>query len=401
VSAQCRYMGALVAPSAKHARVFASRIGGTHLAPAGSSSYLAKVSFIGDAAIPRYRSTYEYRMFKCAAPPLATPVVTQESSPPIRTLLPAAAPATAQAAEPAAGSRSVARACDTLRGSPELPIECQVVETENAPFVLVRFPNVEAAEQYRGSLTILLGVPFCASARAPDAGILMSAGHLARAYLCSTGRWDLSWQDPNQPFGPSAPDGWPGWSPALSVAPRALKAPRRPDPVRLYKALQPSVYVIKTDKAQGSAVAIAPDLLLTNCHTLENGSIVVVAGKTPSLATVARADPESDRCVLRIATRTLTPVAGVRPFASLQVGERVFAVGTPRDLDATMSEGIVSGVRTASGIRYVQTTAAISPGSSGGGLFDAAGNLVGITTFFLKDAQALNFAIAAEEFFSD
>jgi S1-C subfamily serine protease len=50
------------------------------------------------------------------------------------------------------------------------------------------------------------------------------------------------------------------------------------------------------------------------------------------------------------------------------------------------------------GGRFVQTSAPISSGSSGGGLFDAHGNLVGITTFMLRDSQNLNFAIAAEEY---
>ena len=49
-------------------------------------------------------------------------------------------------------------------------------------------------------------------------------------------------------------------------------------------------------------------------------------------------------------------------------------------------------------ISYVQTTAPISPGSSGGALVDSKGALVGITTFLLKDAENINFAIAAEEF---
>ena len=48
--------------------------------------------------------------------------------------------------------------------------------------------------------------------------------------------------------------------------------------------------------------------------------------------------------------------------------------------------------------RVIQTSAPISHGSSGGGLFDSGGNLLGITTFMLKDAQNLNFAIAAEEY---
>jgi S1-C subfamily serine protease len=50
------------------------------------------------------------------------------------------------------------------------------------------------------------------------------------------------------------------------------------------------------------------------------------------------------------------------------------------------------------GERLLQTSAPISRGSSGGGLFDAQGQLMGVTTWMRKDAQNLNFAISAEEF---
>jgi Trypsin-like peptidase domain len=57
---------------------------------------------------------------------------------------------------------------------------------------------------------------------------------------------------------------------------------------------------------------------------------------------------------------------------------------------------LVSGLRTFEGVRLIQTTAPISHGSSGGGLFDAQGKLIGITTFMFKDGQNLNFAIPSE-----
>jgi len=65
-------------------------------------------------------------------------------------------------------------------------------------------------------------------------------------------------------------------------------------------------------------------------------------------------------------------------------------------LELTLSEGIISGLREYEGGHVLQTSAAISPGSSGGGLFDAQGRLVGITTFFLSKGQNLNFALPAE-----
>ena len=99
-----------------------------------------------------------------------------------------------------------------------------------------------------------------------------------------------------------------------------------------------------------------------------------------------------------LVSTTLPKWVKVRPYADVKVGERVYTIGTPKGLELTLAEGIVSSKRAADGTRYVQTSAPISPGSSGGGLFDAQGNLIGITTFMLKDSQNLNFAIAAEEY---
>ena len=74
------------------------------------------------------------------------------------------------------------------------------------------------------------------------------------------------------------------------------------------------------------------------------------------------------------------------------------AVGAPSGLERTLGEGIISGLRSFRESRFIQTTAPISPGSSGGGLFDGFGNLIGVTTLQAKKGQALNFAIAAEDF---
>ena len=75
----------------------------------------------------------------------------------------------------------------------------------------------------------------------------------------------------------------------------------------------------------------------------------------------------------------------------------MYAIGAPQGLELSLSEGLVSGLRKDGGTTYIQTTAAISKGSSGGGLFDAQGRLVGITTMYVEGAQALNFAVPAEQ----
>ena len=79
----------------------------------------------------------------------------------------------------------------------------------------------------------------------------------------------------------------------------------------------------------------------------------------------------------------------------LKVGERVYAVGSPKGLELSLSEGIVSQLRGGPP-PIIQTTAAVSPGSSGGGLFNAEGELVGITTFQMEEGQNLNFALPVE-----
>ena len=81
------------------------------------------------------------------------------------------------------------------------------------------------------------------------------------------------------------------------------------------------------------------------------------------------------------------------------MGEPVYTIGSPSGLENTLGTGIISGLRTADGLHFVQTNAQVSPGSSGGGLFDSAGDLIGITEFTLKNSQGLNFAIAAEDYF--
>jgi serine protease Do len=91
-------------------------------------------------------------------------------------------------------------------------------------------------------------------------------------------------------------------------------------------------------------------------------------------------------------------VQGVRSYTSLEVGQDVFAVGNPHALESTFTPGVISGKRQDNGLNYIQTTAPITHGSSGGGLFDRYGNLVGINTAIIEGTGNLGFAIAADEF---
>jgi hypothetical protein len=79
----------------------------------------------------------------------------------------------------------------------------------------------------------------------------------------------------------------------------------------------------------------------------------------------------------------------------VQVGEELVAIGNPLSLESTVSNGIVSGIRTVEDDtnKFLQITTPISPGSSGGPLFNMVGDVIGITTLYLKGGENLNFAI--------
>jgi serine protease Do len=201
------------------------------------------------------------------------------------------------------------------------------------------------------------------------------------------------------------------WSNAPGM-PAEIAASGKPTTQNLYQAASQSVYWVmgklppgpngKSSSAFGSAVAITDKLAITNCHIVEAAGEEIYMGvagaESAEQARLVAANYEADRCVLEVRNMDLRPVAGIRGFDALEVGEPVYAIGNPRHMDRTLSDGLLSAKRVIGDSRYLQTTAPISPGSSGGGLFDARGNLIGVTSFTLKGAQNINFAIPAEDF---
>lgn len=178
----------------------------------------------------------------------------------------------------------------------------------------------------------------------------------------------------------------------------------------LYEKLAPSVYVVmasdhaielaeRTGYSQGSAVAITDHILITNCHVVAGRPQISVSqdGGT-NRATLIYADAGGDRCFLRVDGITLHPIQGVRKLDDIRIGETVYSLGAPIGLERSFGNGIVSGLRQWEGVRVVQNSAPTWHGSSGGGLFDARGNLVGITTAISSITANMNFSIAAEDF---
>ncbi|MFI5059338.1 MAG: S1C family serine protease [Candidatus Acidiferrales bacterium] len=192
-------------------------------------------------------------------------------------------------------------------------------------------------------------------------------------------------------------------SPAASVVGAESASPLKDIPEIARAANGAIVSIVMSDKdgspiAQGSGFLISNDgVILTNYHVIAEGSSAVV--KLPEGAFyvvdgVLAFDKARDVAVIKAHGdnfRTLTLGNSDR----LQVGEEVVAIGNPLSLESTVSNGIVSGLRTVEkeGGKFLQITTPISPGSSGGPLFNMGGEVVGITTLYLKGGENLNFAI--------
>jgi serine protease Do len=171
----------------------------------------------------------------------------------------------------------------------------------------------------------------------------------------------------------------------------------------LFAKVAPSVWtVVATDAqgrsgTQGSAVVIGPGRLVTNCHVLARMTRFQVTKDNVSYGgKLEFPDPENDLCQIRV-DNFHAPAVELADMAALRVGARVYAIGTPRGLETTLSDGLLSGLRRddSGQLMFVQTTAPISAGSSGGGLFDAEGRLIGITTYIRRESQNINLAVPA------
>jgi Tfp pilus assembly protein PilF len=194
---------------------------------------------------------------------------------------------------------------------------------------------------------------------------------------------------------------------------------------QVYEQVKDSVVVIKVFDQRnkqvglGSGVMLPSGDIVTNYHVVKagvryiagkqidvtklsdaelekiaNGQPMVVGAPWIVHATLKAGDPDKDLCLLAAPGLAAEP-ARLGKATKLKVGDKVYAVGAPQGLELSLSEGIVSQLRGGHP-PIIQTTAAVSPGSSGGGLFNNEGELVGITTLQIEGGQNLNFAVPVE-----
>ena len=163
----------------------------------------------------------------------------------------------------------------------------------------------------------------------------------------------------------------------------------------IYKNTVNSTVTILTDDGQGSGFFVAPNIIATNYHVVEgatNASCILnnsdIEYKIDGYVGV---DKSVDLILLKVSTLNKPAIKFAVTTAS--IGQKIYVIGSPQGLPATISDGIISGMRDFEGNKLLQMTASISPGSSGGPVLNSNGELIGISVSQLTEGQNLNFAI--------
>ena len=173
--------------------------------------------------------------------------------------------------------------------------------------------------------------------------------------------------------------------------------------VDVYNLISPSVVEIYAESSLGASQGTGffyddKGTVITNYHVIENcqkAFITLSDGRTYSVISVLGYDADRDLAILSTGCTQSIPLS-IRTDPA-KTGEKVYAIGSSQGLTGTFSDGIVSAIDREVGENvFIQTTAPISQGNSGGPLVDAKGEVVGIVCSFFTSGQNLNLAIPVD-----
>lgn len=146
----------------------------------------------------------------------------------------------------------------------------------------------------------------------------------------------------------------------------------------------------------GSGVTVAPETIATSCHVVRDASDVSVAGAGGTWqADAEHGDSQRDVCFLRVPGWAGKPVA-LSDADAPHVGQGVVALGYTGGVAITPRFGSVRALHSFGGARVIESNAPFNAGSSGGGLFDTDGRLLGLLTFRLRNSELSYFTVPSE-----
>jgi S1-C subfamily serine protease len=187
--------------------------------------------------------------------------------------------------------------------------------------------------------------------------------------------------------------------------------------INVVKRVRPAVVNIDTEaqvqtmfgvfpqQGAGSGVIVRPDgYILTNNHVVQGAQNIKVTLLTGKVLTgkVVGTDPIADLAVIKVSSPDSLPAAQLGSSGNLQVGQLAIAIGNPFGLGSTVTTGVISALNRNIQLpnliveNLIQTSALINPGNSGGALLDSAGQVIGINTAIIPNAQGIGFAIPSD-----
>ena len=170
----------------------------------------------------------------------------------------------------------------------------------------------------------------------------------------------------------------------------------------VYRAAAPAVFLVEVRDdtgavaSIGSAFLVKGGRLVTNAHVVRGGRAFLRTGAARLPLTVEKLDSQNDLAILH-ADAPLEATELELSASEPAIGSPVYALGNPKGLERSISEGLVSGIREVGDRRLLQISAAISPGSSGGPVVTRDGVVVGVAVGYLDQGQNLNFAVPAAQ----
>lgn len=181
------------------------------------------------------------------------------------------------------------------------------------------------------------------------------------------------------------------------------KPERDPSIAELVEKHAAAVVVVKTDVGSGAGFFVRADgLVATNFHVVSGSRRVSVEwvgteGRRSADGRVCAVDLKNDLALIQTVARNV-PVLDLGVELNIRVGDAVVAIGSPgigdKILDNSVSNGIVSALsRELDGVVYIQITAPVNPGNSGGPLLAMSGRVIGIVTAKGRDVENIAFAV--------
>ncbi len=188
----------------------------------------------------------------------------------------------------------------------------------------------------------------------------------------------------------------------LAASSFSLRAELKPED--LYATVSPAIITLDVENLAGkhfigsAFVAAGNQHAVTAWHVVHDAKRIEARFSDNQRAMVTGIVDKNERLDLAVLELPLNNRPRVKVASSPpRIGSRIYLIGSPRGLDFSISEGLISQIRTMDGVRYYQLSCPISPGDSGGPVLNEQGEAIGVVSWRKADAENVGFAIPSSE----